>query len=287
MFKQLVGTLEVQIEDGIADVDVIEVAAKNDSAEEETVRGVNVSHDDRSKTWPRRVGDERPRMRVTFEDDSKAPPAIHVSRVHEDPSLVNRNKRMFRQLLGNSERFGKQDEELSVNEVYTDSLRKIEDGKNVDDIELKDDQYKDSAVEECVMGVGTSQNGRTATWLRNEVEPLINYSSAKSLGADVPLTEQQKEQAKEKAHEESEWLRQNTTEQIAENGRDLTVSTHVAAKDGKKDFKVDHNKLRRFLRTKAEPPIEYSFAISSDADVPSIEQQNEQKTYMSSQSLEF
>lgn len=263
MFKQIVGTLE--IEDVIVEVDEVKDAAKNDSVGEETVMDVNASHDDRSNTRPRRFGDRTPRM-----EDSKTPPCLHVSRVlqkHEDPSLVNRNKRMFRQLLGI----------LEADKVaeYQPVPKRRAVVKVVDDNELKDDRNKDSVVDESVVGVDASHTERTATWPRNEVEPPIDYAPAESLGADVPLIERRKEQTREKAHEESERLRQNTNEQIPENERDLTVSTHVAATAGE-DLKVHHNKLRRIYRMKAEPPINYSFAKSPGADIPLIEHWNVQ-----------
>ncbi|KAJ0984486.1 hypothetical protein J5N97_002842 [Dioscorea zingiberensis] len=71
--------------------------------------------------------------------------------------------------------------------------------------------------------------------------------------------------AEEKAREESERLRQQEREQIAEKRRrDLTLRARVAAKAEEKKLELlflhwseHHKKLCNFLRTKAQPPIYY------------------------------
>ncbi|KAG0497535.1 hypothetical protein HPP92_001965 [Vanilla planifolia] len=71
--------------------------------------------------------------------------------------------------------------------------------------------------------------------------------------------------AEQKAREESERLRQQEREQIAEKRkRDLTLRARVAAKAEEKRLELlflfwseHHKRLSNFLRTKAEPPIYY------------------------------
>lgn len=215
------------------------------------------------------ISDQPPEPKKRKVQDIEAPivPRVVLLRKHGDRSLENRNKRTFRQLLGT----------LEADRIaeYQPVPKRQAVVKIVYDNELKDDQSKDSEMDESVVGVDASHIERTATWPRNEVEPLIDYAPAKSLGAEVPLIERWKEQTAENAHEESERM-QNTNEQITENERDLIDSTHVATEAEEKDLKVHHNKLRRIFRTKAEPPINYSFAKSPGADVPLIEQWNVQ-----------
>ncbi|XP_074578262.1 uncharacterized protein LOC141834792 isoform X1 [Curcuma longa] len=90
--------------------------------------------------------------------------------------------------------------------------------------------------------------------------------------------------AEEKAREESEKLRQQEREQIAEKRkRDLTLRARVAAKAQEKKWELmflswseHHKKLSNFLRTKAEPPIYYMPAKPLVDDSAAVEQQREQ-----------
>ncbi|XP_042413995.1 pinin-like [Zingiber officinale] len=90
--------------------------------------------------------------------------------------------------------------------------------------------------------------------------------------------------AEEKAREESEKLRQQEREQIAEKRkRDLTLRARVAAKAQEKKWELmflswseHHKKLSNFLRTKAEPPIYYLPAKPLLDDPAAVEQQREQ-----------
>lgn len=212
--KRRLSSAVVKIEDGeIVDDDDVKDAGNKDSVMEESVEAAMPSQNEgRDSTWPRRVGDQRPRMM-----DSEAPPVPRVLPKDEDPSLVKRNKRMLGQLLGTLERFRKEDAKLSGSEAYmrrSDSLKRAE----------------------------------------------------------------------EKAREESEELRKQEREKIAEKRRrDLTLRARVAAKAEEKELEVlfirwseHHSKLGKFLRTKAEPPIHYSFAKPLDQDVTLVEQRKEQ-----------
>ncbi|MFS7919490.1 putative pinin/SDK/MemA protein [Helianthus anomalus] len=187
-----------------------------DSAADATGWGVNADNQNNRKTsnWSRRDGVHR-----SSKMESEVPPSENVPRVipkDEDPSLVNRNKRMLGQLLGTLEKFRKEDVKLSGSEAYmrrSDSLKKAE----------------------------------------------------------------------QRAREESERLRLQEREQIAEKRRrDLTLRARVAAKAEEKKLELlflrwseHHKKLGNFLRTKAEPPIYYSFAKPLEEDSTELEQRKE------------
>ncbi|XP_047937591.1 pinin-like [Salvia hispanica] len=89
--------------------------------------------------------------------------------------------------------------------------------------------------------------------------------------------------AEQRAREESEKLRLQEREQIAEKRkRDLILRARIAAKAQEKNMELlflrwseHHKKLGNFIRTKAEPPIYYSFSKPLDQDATSTEQQKE------------
>ncbi|XP_042010764.1 pinin-like [Salvia splendens] len=89
--------------------------------------------------------------------------------------------------------------------------------------------------------------------------------------------------AEQRAREESEKLRLQEREQIAEKRkRDLILRARIAAKAQEKNMELlflrwseHHKKLGNFIRTKAEPPIYYSFSKPLDQDATSAEQQKE------------
>ncbi|PON83867.1 Pinin/SDK/MemA protein [Trema orientale] len=92
------------------------------------------------------------------------------------------------------------------------------------------------------------------------------------------------QRAEQRAREESERLRQQEREKIAENRRrDLTLRARVSAKTEEKKLELlflrwseHHRKLCNFIRTKAEPPIYYLPKKPLDVDATVIEQQKEQ-----------
>ncbi|XP_051147374.1 uncharacterized protein LOC127262633 [Andrographis paniculata] len=217
--KRRLSSAVVKIEDGeIAEgSEVVNDVEKKDSAAAagETAEE-NANHGERRPSnWSRRDGNQRP-SRMDFD----IPPEQHVPRVlpkDEDPSLLNRNKRMLGQLLGTLERFRKDDMKLAGTEAYmrrSDSLKRAE----------------------------------------------------------------------QRAREESEKLRQQEREQIAEKRkRDVTLRARLAAKAEEKKLELlflrwseHHQKLGNFIRTKAEPPIYYMFSKPLDQDTTLIEQQKEQ-----------
>ncbi|PIA41030.1 hypothetical protein AQUCO_02300067v1 [Aquilegia coerulea] len=91
------------------------------------------------------------------------------------------------------------------------------------------------------------------------------------------------QRAEQRAREESEKLRQQEREKIAENRRrDLTLRARVAAKAEEKklellflDWSEHHKKLGNYLRTKAEPPIYYLPVKPLDEDETVAEQRKE------------
>ncbi|GER24706.1 protein-protein interaction regulator [Striga asiatica] len=188
--------------------------------------------------WTARDANQRP-SKMDFD----IPPAQHTPRVlpkDEDPSLVSRNKRMLGQLLGTLERFRKEDMQLSGTEAYmkrSDSLRRV--GQLVFLFLLA--MALDQAIKE------------------------IDF-------------------AEQRAREESEKLRQQEREQIAEKRkRDLTLRARIAAKAEEKKLELlflrwseHHKKLGNFIRTKAEPPIYYTFTKPLDQGATPSEEQKDQ-----------
>ncbi|CAL5358403.1 unnamed protein product [Camellia sinensis] len=218
--KRRLSSAIVKAEDGEIIEDAAEAAnnaKKKDSAVEgSSSSGVTANQSERKPSnLSRRDGNQRP-SKMDFE----VPPTEHVPRVlpkDEDPSLVNRNKRMLGQLLGTLEKFRKEDKQLSGTEAYMRRSNSLQ-------------------------------------------------------------------RAEQRAREESERLRQQEREQIAEKRRrDLTLRARVAAKAEEKKLELlflrwsEHQrKLGNFLRTKAEPPIYYMFSKPMDDDAVLIEQQKEQ-----------
>lgn len=92
------------------------------------------------------------------------------------------------------------------------------------------------------------------------------------------------QKAEQKAREESERLRQQERERIAENRkRDLILRARVAAKAEEKKLELlflqwsdHHKKLTNFLRTKTEPPIYYMPAKPLEENSELMEQKKEQ-----------
>nr|XP_016443489.1 PREDICTED: pinin-like [Nicotiana tabacum] len=90
--------------------------------------------------------------------------------------------------------------------------------------------------------------------------------------------------AEQRAREESERLRQQEREQRDEKlKRDLTLRARLAAKAEEKRLELlflrwseHHKKLANFIRTKAEPPIFYSFAKPLEEDPNLVEQKKDQ-----------
>ncbi|XP_048437573.1 pinin-like [Pyrus x bretschneideri] len=217
--KRRLSSAVVKVEDG----EITETAEEakdvkmNDSAVEATAdQSDRKLANSQQSGWSRREGNHG-----VAKKDFEIPAADHVPRVlpkEQDPSLVNRNKRMLGQLLGTLEKFRKEDLQLSGTEAFmrrSDSLQRAE----------------------------------------------------------------------QRAREESERLRLQEREQIAEKRRrDLTLRARVNAKTEEKKLELlflqwsEHNKrLGNFIRTKAEPPIYYLPKKPLEEDAALAEQRKEKE----------
>ncbi|KAM7250930.1 hypothetical protein ACFE04_022813 [Oxalis oulophora] len=212
--KRRLSSAIVKVEDGeIIDDDEAERDKDNEGFTVEKTGAAN-----QSERKPRSVWSGRDAHHRAANKDTEVLATEHVPRVlpkNEDPSLVNRNKRMLGQLLGTLEKFRKDDVKRS--EAY---LRKS--------------------------------------------------------------TSLQK--AEQRAREESEKLRLQERELLAEKRRrDLTLRARVAAKAEEKKLELlflrwseHHNKLCSFIRTKTEPSIYYLPAKPLDEDLALLEERKEQ-----------
>ncbi|KAI3755245.1 hypothetical protein L1987_55041 [Smallanthus sonchifolius] len=191
--KRRLSSTVVKMEEGEIIEDDVDASKGDDGNRDSTVDitgwGGNADKQNNRKAsnWTRRDGFHR-----GSKMESEVPPSENIPRVipkDDDPSLVNRNKRMLGQLLGTLEKFRKEDVKLSGSEAYmrrSDSLKKAE----------------------------------------------------------------------QRAREESERLRLQEREQIAEKSRrDLTLRARVAAKAEEKKLELlflrwseHHKKLGNFLR---------------------------------------
>ncbi|XP_015893005.1 uncharacterized protein LOC107427169 [Ziziphus jujuba] len=219
--KRRLSSAVVKVEDGEITEDAEEAKdVLNDAANKGTAGTAADTSDRKSfnlqqSGWSRKDGNQR-----AVKKDFEVLATEHVPRVlpkDEDPSLINRNKRMLGQLLGTLEKFRKEDMKLSGTEAFmrrSDSLQRAE----------------------------------------------------------------------QRAREESERLRQQEREKIAEKRRrDLTLRARVAAKTEEKKLELlflrwseHHKKLCKFIRTKAEPPIYYMPSRPMDEDSTLVEHQKEQ-----------
>ncbi|XP_017642890.1 uncharacterized protein LOC108483810 [Gossypium arboreum] len=216
--KRRLSSAVVKVEDGeIVDDEVAkdasDMAVEGSGAVHESDRKLSTQQ---QSGWSRRDVNQRP-----LKKDAEVPVAEHVPRIlpkDDDPSLINRNKRMLGQLLGTLERFRKEDKQLSGTEAYMRRSNSLQ-------------------------------------------------------------------RAEQRAREESEKLRQQEREQIAEKRRrDLTLRARVAAKAEEKKLELlflqwseHHKKLSNFIRTKTEPPIYYLPTKPLHEDAAIYEQQKEQE----------
>ncbi|KAE8728550.1 protein interaction regulator family protein isoform 2 [Hibiscus syriacus] len=215
--KKRLSSAVVKVEDGeIVDEevekDVSDIAVEGSGpVDESDIKQSTLQQDG----WSRRDGNQR------LKKDAEVPIADHVPRIlpkDEDPSLINRNRRMLGQLLGTLERFRREDKQLSGTEAFMRRSNSLQ-------------------------------------------------------------------RAEQRAREESEKLRQQEREQIAEKRRrDLTLRARVAAKAEEKKLELlflqwseHHKKLRNFIRTKTEPAIYYLPTKPLNEDAAIHEQQKEQE----------
>ncbi|XP_021909995.1 pinin isoform X2 [Carica papaya] len=222
--KRRLSSAVVKVEDGeiTDDADADADAASDVKKKDSNAEGARATEESDRKPsslsrsgWSREDGSQR-----AIKKDTEIPLTEPVPRVlpkDEDPSVVNRNKRMLGQLLGTLEKFRKEDMQLSGTEAFMRRSNSLQ-------------------------------------------------------------------RAEQRAREESERLRQQEREQIAEKRRrDLTLRARVAAKAEEKKLELlflrwseHHKKLTNFIRTKAEPPIYYLPTKPLNEDTTLLEQQKEQ-----------
>ncbi|GMH26819.1 hypothetical protein Nepgr_028662 [Nepenthes gracilis] len=217
--KRRLSSAIVKVEDGevIAEAEVVNEVKKD---EDFTAGGAAVVNENDNKSssfklnsWP--AGRDGKRSAKEF-DHQPTEPVPRVLPKDEDPSLVNRNRRMLGQLLGTLEKFRKEDVQLSGTDAYMRRSNSLQ-------------------------------------------------------------------RAEQRAREESEKLRQQEREQIAENRkRDLILRARVAAKAEEKKLELlflqwseHHRKLTNFLRTKTEPPIYYMLVKPLEEDSNFSEQKEQ------------
>ncbi|KAF8019736.1 hypothetical protein BT93_G0436 [Corymbia citriodora subsp. variegata] len=210
----------VKVEDG----EIIEdaEAAKDVKTRDSLVEGDVVANqmDKKPSDWQQGGRLRRDFTKRAGKTEFEAPETEPLPRVlpkNEDPSLVNRNKRMLGQLLGTLERFRKEDMQLSGSDAFMRRSNSLQ-------------------------------------------------------------------RAEQRAREESEKLRQQEREQIAEKRKqDLTLRARIAAKAEEKKLELlflhwtEHQrKLSNFIRTKTKPSIYYLPAKPLERNAKLIELQKEE-----------
>ncbi|KAH1207892.1 Pinin [Glycine max] len=152
---------------------------------------------------------------------SDIPTTEHVPRVlpkNEDPSLVNRNKRMLGQLLGTLEKFRKEDKQLSGTEAYmrrSSSLQRAEQRAREESERLRKEEREQIAEKrrrdltlrarvaakteekklELLFLQWSEHHKRLSNFIRTKAEPPIYYLPNKPLDEDPTLLEKSKEEA--------------------------------------------------------------------------------------------
>ncbi|CAK8530239.1 unnamed protein product [Lathyrus sativus] len=158
-----------------------------------------------------------------YQRNSKAfeiPPSEHVPRVlpkNEDPSLVNRNKRMLGQLLGTLEKFRKEDKQLSGTEAYmrrSNSLQRAEQRAREESERLRKEEREQIAEKrrrdltlrarvaakteekklELLFLRWSEHHKRLSNFIRTKAEPPIYYMPNMPLDEDAASAEKRIEE---------------------------------------------------------------------------------------------
>ncbi|KAL8536081.1 hypothetical protein ACS0TY_011641 [Phlomoides rotata] len=220
--KRRLSSAVVKVEDGEITEGAFEAAIdaeKRDLASgigDDAYANSNASQGEKNPSnWSQKAGNQR-QSRMDFE----IPPAEHVPRVlpkNEDPSLVNRNKRMLGQLLGTLEKFRKEDMQLSGTEAYmrrSDSLKRAEQRAREESEKLRQQEREQIAEKrkrdmtlrariaakaeekklELLFLRWSDHHKKLGNFIRTKAEPPIYYMLAKPLDQEPILTEEQKEQ---------------------------------------------------------------------------------------------
>ncbi|KAI4342013.1 hypothetical protein MLD38_026676 [Melastoma candidum] len=166
--------------------------------------------------WLRRDGARR-----SGKPDFEIPEPENVPRVlpkNEDPSLVNRNKRMLGQLLGTLERFKKEDMQLSGSEAFmrrSNSLQRAEQRAREESEKLRQQEREQNTEKrkqdmilrariaakaeekklELLFLRWSEHQKKLCNFIRTKTEPPIYYMPVKPMDDDLGLAELKKEQA--------------------------------------------------------------------------------------------
>ncbi|CAJ2649131.1 pinin-like isoform X2 [Trifolium pratense] len=151
---------------------------------------------------------------------SEVPTTEHVPRVlpkNQDPSLVNRNKRMLGQLLGTLEKFRKEDKQLSGTEAFmrrSNSLQRAEQKAREESERLRKEEREQIAEKrrrdltlrarvaakteekklELLFLRWSEHHKRLSNFIRTKAEPPIYYLPKKPLDEDAASIEKRKEE---------------------------------------------------------------------------------------------
>ncbi|KAK2393132.1 hypothetical protein P8452_15202 [Trifolium repens] len=151
---------------------------------------------------------------------SEIPTTEHVPRVlpkNQDPSLVNRNKRMLGQLLGTLEKFRKEDKHLSGTEAFmrrSNSLQRAEQKAREESERLRKEEREQIAEKrrrdltlrarvaakteekklELLFLRWSEHHKRLSNFIRTKAEPPIYYLPNKPLDQDAASIEKSKEE---------------------------------------------------------------------------------------------
>ncbi|GAU43306.1 hypothetical protein TSUD_390050 [Trifolium subterraneum] len=193
--------------------------------------------------------------RDSYQRNSKAsevPTTEHVPRVlpkNQDPSLVNRNKRMLGQLLGTLEKFRKEDKQLSGTEAFmrrSNSLQRAEQKAREESERLRKEEREQIAEKrrrdltlrarvaakteekklELLFLRWSEHHKRLSNFIRTKAEPPIYYLPNKPLDEDAASIEKRKEEdflewKNARREELSEYQKQIGDQYVANVEKDL------------------------------------------------------------------
>ncbi|GJS35155.1 pinin [Tanacetum coccineum] len=247
--KRRLSSTVVKMEEGEileddADASKVDDGVKDSSVEVTGFAGNGENQNDRKVShWARRDVVHRA-SKMDFEASENVPRVLPKD---EDPKLVNRNRRMLGNLLGTLELLS---------------------GMACLVLEIGDSWYCSNITWKHI-----------GTWDMVSATKKFRKEDAKLSGSEAYMRRSDSlKKAEQRAREESERLRLQEREQIGEKRkRDLTLRARVAAKAEEKKLELlflrwseHHKKLGNFLRTKAEPPIYYSFAKQLEEEDPTL-----------------
>ncbi|KAK6916035.1 Pinin/SDK/MemA protein [Dillenia turbinata] len=248
--KRRLSSAVVRVEDGeiVEDVER-DKDVKKDQAEETWGRFQGANQNDEGS---RQTGWSRRDAKLKSARDFDILPTEHVPRVlpkNEDPSLVNRNKRMLGQLLGTLEKFRKEDMQLSGTEAFmrrSNSLQRAEQRAREESERLRQHEREQIAEKrrrdltlrarvaakaeekklELLFLRWTEHHKKLSNFLRTKTEPAIHYMPAKPLEQDAAMIEQQKEEVflewkKTRREELSEYHKQIEEQYLANVEKEL------------------------------------------------------------------